>query len=51
MQMTHSKASSAIPDLRAQARVKHGPDQKSNRVAAMTAQTILRMSSKIVCFS
>ena len=48
MQMTHSKASSAIPDLRAPARVKHGFDQKSSSVAAIPAQTILRISSKVV---
>ena len=47
MQMTHSKASKAMPDLRAPARVTQGLDQKSSRVAAMPAQTILRMSSKV----
>lgn len=35
MQMTHNNASKAMPDLRAPARVRHGLDQKSSRVAAM----------------
>lgn len=48
-QITHNKASSATPDLRAPVRVRHGLDQKSSRVAAMPAQTILRMSSKMIC--
>ena len=48
--MTHSKASSAMPDLRALARVAHGLDQKSSSVAATPAQTILRISSKVVCW-
>ena len=50
MQMTHNKASSATPELRAPARVTRGLDQKSSNVAAMPAQTILRMSSKVVRF-
>jgi len=49
MQMTHNNASRAAPDLRAPARVRNGLDQKSSRVAAMPAQTILRISSKVVC--
>ena len=50
MQITHNKASSAIPDLRAPARVARGPAQNSRSVAAIPAQTILRKSSKVVCY-
>lgn len=49
MQITHNKASRAMPDFRAPARVKPGLDQKSSRVAAILAQTRLRISSKVVC--
>ena len=47
MQMTHNNASKAMPDLRAPAPVRRGLDHKSSRVAAIVAQTILRMSSKV----
>ena len=47
MQITHNKASRAIPDLRALARVTRGPAQNSSNVAAIPAQTILRKSSKV----
>ena len=47
MQITHSKASRAVPDLRAPARVTRGPAQNSSSVAAIPAQTILRRSSKM----
>jgi len=49
MQMTHNKASRAMPDFRAPARVNPGLDQKSSRVAAILAQTRLRISSNVVC--
>ncbi len=49
MQMTHNNASNAMPDLRAPVRVRRGLDHKSSRVAAIVAQTRLRMSSKVVC--
>lgn len=49
MQITHNNANSAIPDLRAPARVARGPAQNSSSVAAIAAQKILRKSSKVVC--
>lgn len=49
MQMTHNKANRAMPDLRAPVRVRHGLNQSSSSVAAIQAQTRLRMSSKMVC--
>jgi len=49
MQITHNKASRAMPDLRAPARVRCGLDQKNSSVAAMPTQTRLRISSKVVC--
>jgi hypothetical protein len=48
MQMTHSKASKAIADRRAPAGVIRGAAQNSSSVAAIPAQTILRISSKVV---
>lgn len=55
MQMTHSKASSAVAVRRASARASREADerpaQNSSRVAAIPAHTRLRISSKVVCFA
>jgi len=47
-QITHNKASRAIPDLRALARRYSWPRQNSSNVVRNSAQTILRKSSKWV---